>query len=666
MAAVVVAAAEDMDYDAMKEAVAGFFVRPLREPHAHRGPNGIFNPATLPLQEWAITDNSMVHAIDQIDDFKEDVDFVVLKRAYLKAIDDDDFSALPEPFGFKEKPPAGTKLQIAIFHADPPSKFIVKHLVFKDKMKPQSFQRLIYGEARRLKFTHPKIGVKVWQYTFENMGGWQFRQHHLTPEVISKSKGSMDMNTLTDEQVDEGFDYIVKEAPRTASGITQLTWLTKSLKNETPIKGWQHKLVKEAIKNLTMDGSLAKEEKQWYITLMDYVPAVRVALEAVLDDMSSTMLLGEPDAGKSPLGRSIIMGMCRMNKKRFDKQGDVCFRATNEFDFLRGLVGHVLMGDFLDDGGLPFIVFKILLAFLNVGDFESMVWARWGAAKWVQTQPRVIADNAYNPHAQPDNEMPTVPHADFVKMVEVAFHKDATEALMDAVFKRSAFIVNTKMPKTGQGWIYYRASGVHQKDVKRIRQDSAEYLTEEGQRLYGQYKDGVREQPPDFEAKVAQEQQWLEKVIATRKQERKEAMEAKRPKAKPFIPEWANVAIKKEVGVNAFKALKRSPIREVIDLDSPVAKRGVKRVGIVSPSSPPMALPVEWSGVGSLPPGIDEWASRVERGLSASVHPPGDGKASALAAPDETEFEDASALAAPDETEIEDDPLGNGGNTELD
>ena len=110
------------------------------------------------------------------------------------------------------------------------------------------------------------------------------------------------------------------------------------------------------------------------------------------------------------------------------------------------------MGDFLDDGGLCCILIKMLLAFLNVADFESMTWARWGASKWAQLQPRAIADNAYNPHAQPQNDFPAVTFIEFVKMVEGSFHKDASNAMLDAIFKRAGFIVNTKLPnEPGKG-----------------------------------------------------------------------------------------------------------------------------------------------------------------------------------------------------------------------
>ena len=46
------------------------------------------------------------------------------------------------------------------------------------------------------------------------------------------------------------------------------------------------------------------------------------------------------------------------------------------------------MGDFLDD-------LKALKSLLDVGLYESMSWACWGAVKWVQNQPRALAANAY-------------------------------------------------------------------------------------------------------------------------------------------------------------------------------------------------------------------------------------------------------------------------------
>ena len=66
------------------------------------------------------------------------------------------------------------------------------------------------------------------------------------------------------------------------------------------------------------------------------------------------------------------MAMCRFNKERFKLDGEACIRVTPEIDFLRGEIGSVLMGDFLDDGGLKSIPMKMIKALLDVGLFEAM------------------------------------------------------------------------------------------------------------------------------------------------------------------------------------------------------------------------------------------------------------------------------------------------------
>lgn len=84
----------------------------------------------------------------------------------------------------------------------------------------------------------------------------------------------------------------------------------------------------------------------------------------------------------------------------FQLQDKPCrLRCTPEIDFLRGEAGSVGMGDFLDDPEMQHVGVKVLKAFLDVGLFESMAWARWGAAKWVQNLPRAVAANAYGARA---------------------------------------------------------------------------------------------------------------------------------------------------------------------------------------------------------------------------------------------------------------------------
>ena len=143
-------------------------------------------------------------------------------------------------------------------------------------------------------------------------------------------------------------------------------------------------------------------------------------------------------------------------------------------------------------------------AFLNVGLYESMAWARWGATKWVQNEPRAVADNSYdNGVPLPTSFMNEVSFETFWKIIRPAFTEQATPAHMDSIFKRGAFLVNSKD-------LYYRPAGINKDPVRRISMPICEYFTEEGKQVYGRLKDGEKDMPECFEEEVQKELEWIE------------------------------------------------------------------------------------------------------------------------------------------------------------
>ena len=239
-------------------------------------------------------------------------------------------------------------------------------------------------------------------------------------------------------------------------------------------------------------------------------------MEEIWDfDLSAFTMLGEAGAGKSPLGRSVLMAQVRRNKARFNLSGQPCIRSTPEIDFLRGEQGSVLMGDFLDDTSLHMLPMKLLKAFLDVGLYESMCWARWGATKWVQNEPRAVADNTYDDGVSEEPAYAnTVSFETFFKLMRPSIVESATLAHMDAVFKRTCILLNTKTH------VYYRKAGINTEAVPRVWEINAEYLTEEGKRLYGLHKGGTKEITDDFVEEVKKEQLCVEAVMHKRFAER--------------------------------------------------------------------------------------------------------------------------------------------------
>ena len=137
--------------------------------------------------------------------------------------------------------------------------------------------------------------------------------------------------------------------------------MTKTLNNpQSPIFNWSGALVETALRNLSQDESPAKKDMDWPIppTPTYYHDWVLELLEKVWDfDTSALLMLGEAGAGKSPLGRSILLAQARYNRAHFGARSPVCIRCTPKIDFLRGELGNITMGDLLDDTCLH-IVFQ--------------------------------------------------------------------------------------------------------------------------------------------------------------------------------------------------------------------------------------------------------------------------------------------------------------------
>ena len=505
--------AENMTFKDLKGITEGLSLRSTPPTVTPDLPRGSFDWLSFPLDDFEMSANPTVHAFDVIMGYQHEIDFHSLGRQCKEACDKKDLQLLPPPFGLKGQVPMNVQLQMVILKDQDGNHAIIKHLAFPDKVKPAFLKGLSHGTLHRAKWmsNSPKVGRKVLQYCLEGLGGRQFKCYELSCQATKKGTKTP-FEEKEDEEIDAGFDFILKHGPRSSSEMAQLRWQTKAIRKEScPIFGWPTGLVEKALRNLASDGALARKEFCWPIplTLKYYAPWLLQSLETIWDfDQSALVMLGEAGIGKSPLGRSVLMAQARHNKTHFNIEGDPCIRCTPEIDFLRGEAGSILMGDFLDDTSLSILSVKMVKAFLDVGLYESMCWARWGATKWVQNEPRAIADNTYDDDVPlPPSFVPQINFKTFYNMVRPSFTDQASKAHMDAVFKRASFLVNSKEH------LYFRPAGINTDPVKRISMPICEYLTEEGKQVYGAFKAGNKEMPNGFEEEVLKEQQWMTTIM---------------------------------------------------------------------------------------------------------------------------------------------------------
>ena len=313
-------------------------------------------------------------------------------------------------------------------------------------------------------------------------GGKRYTHSKLTPTLVRGGATLQPASTI-----DAAYDFIAREAPRSAEGLARLRWVAKQLADpDSPVYGWRKADVKEALDEMQRHGSLAKTQSYIPITVLDLSPWVRHLVKDLMPSFKSKalVLVGRPGWGKTPLLQSIAMAMSRywIDKGAVDTQlTEACFRTTESLDFLRGEPGVLERPDLYDDGDMNSQSVTALKAFLDVSRTEGMVWARWGATKFAKHQFRAIADNKVMEDAEPgigertDGGLGIKP-CHFVDMIRPCFPKDASRSDIDALLKRASWVVNTEAS------IYIRRAGVSSK-VERVSNEGP-VLTPQGSKIW--------------------------------------------------------------------------------------------------------------------------------------------------------------------------------------
>ena len=167
--------------------------------------------------------------LDLIKDYHLDMSIEELERHYKAAFVNKDLQLLPAPFGLRSKVSSDCKLQMVMSKDTDGNYTILKHIVFPNKCKPSVMKQLVYGVLYTPYFMHiPTMGRKIVQYCLQNMGGLQFRCLDLTADAHT-AKDKRVFDELEDDDLDKGFDYISKHAPRSSCDLQQLRWQTKEL-----------------------------------------------------------------------------------------------------------------------------------------------------------------------------------------------------------------------------------------------------------------------------------------------------------------------------------------------------------------------------------------------------------------------------------------------------
>ena len=473
-------------------ATNALFLRPLRKPNVVELPPGVVKPADLPLE--TVRDNGKVkHLFDVIGE----INFPEAKRIEVTNIClEARYHDLPEPFCMKKSAGMHIEYQLAAVPTSNGKRFLLKHVIFQDLIKADFAKSLCYGQCHTVMWHgDAKNTKKALQYMLEKMGGFQVQMYSLQPSGGIPSEGKASFYTgMSEQDIDDGFDFIEKHGPRTHHSNTQLRWISKQfISEDSPVRNWPERLIKEALRNLMNDGVLALPVHDFPLTLVDVEPGVLMILEKFFPSFTDKALgmHGVPNVGKTPLGRTIAMAMSRYWVRKLNSNHAPGFRVACEFDFFRGETGRQDRPDIFDDGSLPEQPMKKLKGFCDVGN-TVLTKERWGAAKFPQGQLRLYISNDLDLRAEPSRSR-ILTHSQFMEMLEPAWMKGSSMSDIKAVLKRTGILIVT------DNVLYYRPATEEEVCVQSIMlNDSKSLLRKSGGLKYMAYRKGNRDLPEDF------------------------------------------------------------------------------------------------------------------------------------------------------------------------
>ena len=233
------AATAAMTIEEAKAATGPFKFNDMPSPFAKEYPMGTVAPMDLPITYDVNDGSEYTWYLDFVTDYEGKFDQKE-KDDLAKIYMEKRFHDLPAPFGVKQSPQMPFNMQFAVRPQLNGKWAIIKAVRLDKKVKGSFIRTLCFGTPRSWLWSggNQKQLLKAFIYMFENMGCWQCRYWHLTPD--GKAAGP----AMDEEEIDKGFDFIEEHGPRSSVRNMQLRWITKEIqKTSSPIHKWTERLV---------------------------------------------------------------------------------------------------------------------------------------------------------------------------------------------------------------------------------------------------------------------------------------------------------------------------------------------------------------------------------------------------------------------------------------
>ncbi|CAK0821640.1 unnamed protein product [Prorocentrum cordatum] len=270
--------------------------------------------------------------------------------------------------------------------------------------------------------------------------------------------------------LDRAWDYVQAEAPRGNFDGQRLLWVEHQFVDpDSPLYNMKREFVNSLLKCIADRDHFAVKEEYYPLLKPDIRDEYQPMTNKILQTLSGNTLLtiGEAGFGNTPDMYILAMAMARYHadaaNDRRPGRAQAAVRVSAEIKFFRGEVGEPGAPCIFDDGDLADQRPRVLKAFFDPTQAESMTYVRWGTAKFVRGQARFGGGNEYNASAEPSAEewafASTSPDAAkrttafFLEMIRPAFPKGMSESNLGAMLERCNVGLNTKVS------FFYRPAG---------------------------------------------------------------------------------------------------------------------------------------------------------------------------------------------------------------
>ncbi|CAK0790802.1 unnamed protein product [Prorocentrum cordatum] len=448
--------------------------------------NGVTGKMDLPLTSLDQSSGKMTHVVDVV-------------QSYTDAFDPDEIAGFMAQQMYmnlpgKMKPAAVVvcpfKLQIVMLKeaAAENSCTIIKHYKFDDRQEYDVYGAVCQGVLMKINWGNQvRVGALAFNFMLDKLGGllqyrwWSFDQN-LADRVVSQS------------EIGVAIDCIRAHTPYNNADLKQTAWTLQELADPDS----------KINKSVT-----ASKYTHLPIAWGDVELWAQKILEPLIPSLKrkSIIFLGLGGMGKTPLMHALMMALSRFHiKDQGARDTDVVpmFKTATDLDFYRDEPGERWCGCCLDDGDMSDLSVKVFKSFLDVSCREPLTRERWGASKFVQCQPRMMADNEFDASLDPTVALDgrqvragavlggaadRITNEAFIKMVRPAF-PPCSEADLEAIFKRVNVIANT------EHYVHARPRGLHTTSTIVTYKSEGSYIAQKAKDVLSvQVK---REQEEDF------------------------------------------------------------------------------------------------------------------------------------------------------------------------